>query len=99
MGVVVGSVTGDVRCDLPKLQICALRFSESARVQITKAGGSCLTFDQLALKDPTGKSTVLLRGRKTKREAFKHFGNIKDGAKPFVRSKGRKQERARGRRR
>ena len=28
-------------------QVCALKFSESARARITKAGGSCITFDQV----------------------------------------------------
>lgn len=39
-----------------------------------QAGGECLTFDQLALQRPTGKDCVLLRGRKSQREAVKHFG-------------------------
>jgi len=39
-----------------------------------QAGGECLTFDQLALERPTGKDCLLLRGRKTAREACKHFG-------------------------
>jgi ribosomal protein L18E len=33
---------------MPKLQIAALRFTESARARITKAGGQCLTFDQVS---------------------------------------------------
>ena len=41
--------------DVPKLTICALRFTESARVRVLKAGGEILTFDQLALKAPTGE--------------------------------------------
>jgi hypothetical protein len=39
-----------------------------------QAGGECLTFDQLALRAPTGSNTVLLRGPKNAREAVKHFG-------------------------
>ncbi|KAK9017987.1 hypothetical protein V6N11_000977 [Hibiscus sabdariffa] len=45
---------------------------------------------------------VLLRGPKNAREAVKHFGPAPgvphSHAKPYVRSKGRKFERARGRR-
>lgn len=44
---------------------------------------------------------VLLRGPKNAREAVRHFGRPGtpgSHAKPFVRSKGRKFERARGRR-
>lgn len=45
---------------------------------------------------------VLLRGPKNSREAVKHFGPAPgvphSHTKPYVRSKGRKYERARGRR-
>merc|ERR550514_1362340 len=99
--VIVGTVTDDVRLlTVPKLSICALRFTEGARARIVKAGGECLTFDQLALRAPTGSNTVLLRGRKD-RETIRHFGAPgvpNSSAKPYVRSKGRKFERARGRR-
>ena len=107
VAVIVGTVTDDVRLtELPKLKVCALRFTAGARARITKAGGECMTFDQLALAAPKGTGTVLLRGSKN-REALKHFGHratvanphTHDGVKPFVRSKGRKFERARGKRR
>ena len=75
IAVVVGSVTDDVRMyEVPKMTVCALRFSETARARITKAGGECLTFDQLALRAPTGENTLLLRGAKSHREVAKHFG-------------------------
>lgn len=75
IAVVVGSVTDDVRLyDVPKMTICALRFTNTARARITKAGGECLTFDQLALRAPTGENTMLLRGCKSHREVAKHFG-------------------------
>ncbi|XP_050295252.1 60S ribosomal protein L18 [Anthonomus grandis grandis] len=102
--VIVGTVTDDSRVfEVPKLNICALRVTEKARARILKAGGQVITFDQLALKSPTGSKTVLLQGRRNAREANKHFG-LAPGvphshAKPLVRSKGRKFERARGRRR
>ena len=49
--VVVGTVTDDMRLlDLPKIDVAALRFTEGARARITKAGGSCLTIDELILK-------------------------------------------------
>jgi large subunit ribosomal protein L18e len=57
------------------LAVCALRFTESARSRIVAAGGECLTFDQLALKVPTGTNCVLLRGPKMAREAVRHFGH------------------------
>jgi len=102
IAVVVGTVTDDVRLlDVPKMTVCALRFTESARTRLTNAGGKCLTFDQLAVQRPTGSNTVLVRGRKNAREAVKHFGapGVRHShAKPYVISKGRKFERARGRR-
>ena len=101
--VVVGSITNDPRLmDVPKLSVCALRATETARARILKAGGEIITFDQLALRAPTGKQTVLLQGKRKNREACKHFGKAPgvpgSHTKPYVRSKGRKFERARGRR-
>ena len=65
-------------------------------------GGECMTFDQLALLEPSGSNTILLRGPKTARESVKHFGPAPGApgshTKPYVRSKGRKFEKARGRR-
>ena len=73
--VVVGTVTDDNRLlTVPKLTVAALRFTSTARARIEKAGGECLTLDQLALKAPTGANTLLLRGPKNSREAVKHFG-------------------------
>jgi large subunit ribosomal protein L18e len=43
---VIGTVTDDIRLiDLPKLTVAALRFTETARARIVKAGGKCLTLD------------------------------------------------------
>ncbi|CAB3376110.1 Hypothetical predicted protein [Cloeon dipterum] len=104
IAVIVGTVTDDQRIfDIPKLTVCALRVTDRARARILKAGGEILTFDQLALRAPTGNNTVLLQGRRNAREAVKHFGPAPgvphSHTKPYVRSKGRKFERARGRRR
>merc|ERR1712061_292019 len=103
IAVVVGTVTGDKRIyDVPKLSVCALRFTETARASIVKAGGECITLDKLALRSPLGKGTVLLRGPVKAREAERHFGRApgvpNSTTKPYVRSKGRKFEKARGRR-
>ncbi|OGE54938.1 hypothetical protein PENARI_c005G07023 [Penicillium arizonense] len=99
--VVIGTVTDDNRLlNVPKLSIAALRFTATARARIEKAGGETLTLDQLALRAPTGANTLLLRGPKNSREAVKHFGfGPHTDKKPYVGSKGRKFERARGRRR
>ncbi|KAL9596927.1 MAG: hypothetical protein Q9219_005490 [cf. Caloplaca sp. 3 TL-2023] len=99
--VVVGTITDDTRLlTVPKIRVAALRFTATARARIEKAGGQCLTLDQLALEAPTGSNTLLVRGPKNAREAVKHFGfGPHSGKKPYVESKGRKFERARGRRR
>lgn len=73
--VTVSTVTDDERLlVLPKLTIAALRFTRSAKERILNAGGEALTFDQLALRAPTGANTILIRGAKNSRESFKHFG-------------------------
>ncbi|KAG6498920.1 hypothetical protein ZIOFF_038673 [Zingiber officinale] len=103
IAVIAGTVTDDKRVyDVPAIKVTALRFTETARARILKAGGECLTFDQLALRAPLGQNTILLRGPKNAREAVKHFGKAPgvphSHTKPYVRAKGRKFEKARGRR-
>ncbi|KAJ4855485.1 ribosomal protein 60S l18 and 50S l18e domain-containing protein [Trichoderma breve] len=99
--VIVGTVTDDNRLlTFPKATVAALRFTATARARIVAAGGEAITLDQLALRAPTGSNTLILRGPKNSREAVKHFGfGPHKHKKPFVESKGRKFERARGRRR
>lgn len=72
---VVGTVTNDIRLQqLPQgLRICALKFTTGARARVVKAGGECLTFDQLAQIAPKGTNVLLLRGPRD-REAKRHFG-------------------------
>jgi len=100
IAVVVGDVLDDIRLTkLPKIRVCALRFSRDARRRIEGAGGECLTFDQLATVAPTGKNTFLLRGRRNGRESLKHFGAAGvpgSHVKPYSSTKG--AERSRGRR-
>merc|ERR1712014_288969 len=102
LAVCVGTVTNDLRIfDVPKMTLCALRVTEKARERILKAGGEIITFDQLAVRSPIGKNTILLQGPRKARTAERHFGAAgrpNSHAKPFVRAKGRKFERARGRR-
>ncbi|CAD7971361.1 unnamed protein product [Amoebophrya sp. A120] len=110
IAVVVGTITNDVRLlDAPEnLKVCALRFSEVARKRIEKAGGQCMTFDQLAMTTPLGKGCVLLRGAVKARVVNRYFGKApgvpNSTTRPYVRKatnlkrKGRKFEQARGRR-
>merc|ERR1712010_371578 len=85
MAVIVGTVTDDVR--------------------MLANGGEIITFDQLATLFPTGANCVLLRGPRFARESVRHWAGHRGGAggaagnaAPYVRSKGRKFEKARGRR-
>ncbi|EDO08027.1 putative 60S ribosomal protein L18 [Babesia bovis T2Bo] len=101
--VIVGTITDDIRVtEVPKLSVCALRVTEKARARLLKAGGEIITFDELISRAPTGTNCTLLRGPTKAREAEKHFGRAPgtpgSSTKPYVRSKGRKFEKARGRR-
>ena len=88
IAVCVGTVTDDERVlDLPKLSVAALRFTEAARARITKAGGRCITLDELVMQAPTGTNTLLLRAT-TARETKKHWGaagRTRSHAKPYCR--------------
>mmetsp|Transcript_40918 Transcript_40918/g.89123 ORF Transcript_40918/g.89123 Transcript_40918/m.89123 type:complete len:189 (+) Transcript_40918:79-645(+) len=103
VGVIVATVTDDIRMiECPKMSVCALHFTERARARIKKAGGECITLDQLALRAPKGSGCVLLRGPTKARKAERYFGKApgvpNSTTRPRVRSKGRKFEKARGRR-
>merc|ERR1719265_2651285 len=98
--VVVGPITDDKRLlEVPAISVCALKFTEGARARITKNGGECLTFDQLALRSPMGKGMVLLRAATKSREVEKHFGKAPgvpgSHTKPYVRHKGMSGNRSR----
>uniref|UniRef100_A0A2K5N172 Large ribosomal subunit protein uL15/eL18 domain-containing protein n=1 Tax=Cercocebus atys TaxID=9531 RepID=A0A2K5N172_CERAT len=88
--MVVGTITDDVRVqEVPKLKVCALRVTSLARSRIIRA----------ADKIPKGCGTVLLSSPRKGRKMNLHFskapGTPPSHAKPYVRSKGRKFERAR----
>ncbi|GFR03718.1 60S ribosomal protein L18 [Trichonephila clavata] len=63
VAVTVGTITDDIRLigDVPKMTLCALRVTERARARILKAGGEIITFDQLAVRHPRGKNTLLIQ--------------------------------------
>ncbi|CEP21976.1 K02883 large subunit ribosomal protein L18e [Cyberlindnera jadinii] len=98
--VVVGTVTDDNRIfEFPKATVAALRFTAGARAKILKAGGEAITLDQLATRAPKGQNTLLVRGPRNSREAVRHFGfGPHKNKAPRILSKGRKFERARGKR-
>lgn len=71
----MGTITDDNRLlEVPKVTVAALKFTAAARARLTAAGGEAITLDQLVMRSPTGSNTLLLRGPKNAREAFKHFG-------------------------
>jgi large subunit ribosomal protein L18e len=102
VAVVIGKVLDDERkLRLPSnIRLCALQISETARARIEAAGGQVMTLDQLALMAPRGENTILIRGRLHQRRCYKHFVGVmgREHVRPYTRSKGRKFERARGRR-
>ena len=94
--VVVSTVTDDERLlEVPKMQVCALKFTSAARQRILKAGGSVMTLDQLITKNPMGSNTLLLRAPH-RREALTHFGRAPglpgSHARPYTSGKGRNHE-------
>uniref|UniRef100_A0A7S4N4K7 Large ribosomal subunit protein uL15/eL18 domain-containing protein n=1 Tax=Paramoeba aestuarina TaxID=180227 RepID=A0A7S4N4K7_9EUKA len=99
--VVPTAVLDDVRLPtIPKMRVCALRFSKMAARRIEAAGGECLTFDQFATENPTGSNTLLLRGRKSRREVVKSYGAAGvPGSHTKPKCTHKKNERGRGRRR
>merc|ERR1712077_16698 len=75
IAIVVGTITNDLRIfNVPKIKVCALHVTEKARERILKAGGEIITFDQLALRAPTGKNTLMIQGPRKARTAERHFG-------------------------
>jgi len=107
IAVVAADVTADQRrLFIPKMTICALRFTKMARARIEAAGGRCLSFDELALIAPTGSNCVLIRGAKTRRKEVKSYGApgvpgshaVPKLGDRKARNRGRKHEKARGRR-
>ena len=61
IAVIVATVTDDERTlEIPKMTVAALKFTEAARARITKAGGTCMTLDELVKKCPDGKCKLKL---------------------------------------
>ncbi|MBA0708915.1 hypothetical protein Golax_023994, partial [Gossypium laxum] len=102
IAVVVGTVTDDIRVyEVPALRQRGRELTRLIKVFLLLS--SCSGQLSISLYDyGSSKVQVLLRGPKNAREAVKHFGPAPgvphSHTKPYVRSKGRKFERARGRR-
>lgn len=75
IAVVAATVTNDERMlEVPKMTVCAMHFTETARARIEKVGGKCMSFDQLLLENPTGKGCLLIQGSRKARKEYKYFG-------------------------
>lgn len=83
--VIVGPVTDDHRLlKVPRgLRVCCLKMVENARLRVIEAGGQVLTFDELALREPLGKNTCLLRGPFKAGRKWKHFAG-----RPYTENRG-----------
>jgi large subunit ribosomal protein L18e len=57
--IVPGKVLGSGRLD-HKLTVAALKFSEKAYSQITKAGGNAITIETLMEKNPQGTNVIIM---------------------------------------
>ncbi|TNJ29595.1 Ribosomal protein L18 [Giardia muris] len=99
IAVIASTITNDERFnDVPKMNVCALRFTATARSRIEKAGGRCMTFDQLLAEKPTGEGCIVLQGSRKARKAYKYFGAAGlpgSKTKPKGVHKGRKGARGR----
>lgn len=72
---VPATVTEDARVwEVPNMTVCALKFTETARARIVGAGGSCITFDQLAQQDPYSENVVVVKGDPLKRFSQRFMG-------------------------
>lgn len=59
--MLVGTVTDDIRVyEVPAMKVAALRFTRGARARIEKAGGECISFEDLAKRAPLGQNTVCI---------------------------------------
>lgn len=73
--VVASTITNDERLlTVPRLQIVAIRFTATAKARVERAGGKCMTFDELLLENPTGNGCQLLEGDRKARKQYKYFG-------------------------
>merc|ERR1739841_490533 len=75
VSVIAATVTDDTRLwECPKMNIVALKFTETARARIVAAGGNCMTFDQLAQSDPWAENVTLIRSDPYKRHSQRYMG-------------------------
>ena len=75
IAVVAATITNDERLMVcPKMTVCALKFTQTAKARIEKAGGKCMTFDELLLQNPTGANCQMLQGERKGRKEYKSFG-------------------------
>ncbi|VDL84017.1 unnamed protein product [Nippostrongylus brasiliensis] len=96
------TVIDDGRATLYLVPKFTLYVTKGARFPILKADGEMITLDQLALRTPKGENSLQIQGPRKAHEAQEHFGPAQglphSHTEPYLRSKGRKFDRAPGRR-
>ena len=76
IAVIAATVSNDERMlTMKKMTICALHFTATAKARIEKAGGRCMTFDQLLEENPFGQNCQMLQGERHARKEYKYFGS------------------------
>ncbi|KAH0570391.1 Ribosomal protein L18 [Spironucleus salmonicida] len=74
--VLVSTVTNDPRViEIPKMTVCALKFTATAKAHIEKFGGKCITFDDLILENPKMENVFMVQGKRSHRATYKKFGS------------------------
>lgn len=73
--VVAATVVNDERdLDIKKMNVVAMKFSATARARIERAGGKCMSFDEMLQQNPTEQGFQLLEGDRKARKQFEYFG-------------------------
>lgn len=67
--VVAATVTNDERnLEVKKMNIVAMKFTATARARIERAGGKCITFDEMLHQNPTEAGFQLMEGDRKARK-------------------------------
>ncbi|AEA39067.1 60S ribosomal protein L18 (nucleomorph) [Cryptomonas paramecium] len=72
--VVVGKILNDERMvTIPAIRICSLKITESAKKKVLEAGGSFITFSQLAYNNPRGNHVFLIKKSNCLKKTTKRY--------------------------
>lgn len=72
--VVVGKILNDEKMtNMPVMHVCSLKITESAKKKVVGAGGSFITFDQLAYNNPRGNRVFLVKKPNRSKKTTKRY--------------------------